>query len=382
MQLVGCDSAPVRAALDRSQYAGRATRRARSTEASATDRPRSVSVSDHQRSPVRPRSVDAPAPAASHTARTSISAWLSCSVAAATTSRPAPGGVRPLAPGAAPTRRGTGRRPRARPRRRGRAATARPRRSGARCRAAARARSAGRTAPPIELDLDAVGAVAGSTVGAWHPGMPVASQAARFIRTPLTRSREARKDAHDPARRSSSTRTTSGARSCASRTRSSRRTADGDVALVGIHRRGAHLATRLHRLVSDLLDAEVPLGDIDIAFYRDDLATRGADASPVVHASHLPLPARGPHGRARRRRALHRPHRARRRSRRCSTTAAPRACSSPCSPTAATASCRSAPTTSARTCPTARAERVNVRVEEIDGARRGHDHDRSRRSPA
>src|SRR5215203_125588 len=65
--------------------------------------------------------------------------------------------------------------------------------------------------------------------------------------------------------------------------------ADGDVALVGIHRRGAHLATRLHGLVCDLLDADVPRGDIDIALYRDDLATRGADASPVVHASHLPF---------------------------------------------------------------------------------------------
>jgi pyrimidine operon attenuation protein / uracil phosphoribosyltransferase len=62
----------------------------------------------------------------------------------------------------------------------------------------------------------------------------------------------------------------------------------GDVALVGIHRRGAHLATRLHRLVSDLLEREAPRGDIDIAFYRDDLATR-EDASPVVHASHLPF---------------------------------------------------------------------------------------------
>jgi pyrimidine operon attenuation protein/uracil phosphoribosyltransferase len=59
------------------------------------------------------------------------------------------------------------------------------------------------------------------------------------------------------------------------------------VALVGIHRRGAHLATRLHRLVCDLLDADVPLGDIDIAFYRDDLTKRRAD--PAVHASHLPL---------------------------------------------------------------------------------------------
>ena len=57
------------------------------------------------------------------------------------------------------------------------------------------------------------------------------------------------------------------------------------VALVGIHRRGAHLATRLHRLVCDLLDTEVPLGDIDIAFYRDDISKRAID--PAVHATNL-----------------------------------------------------------------------------------------------
>jgi pyrimidine operon attenuation protein/uracil phosphoribosyltransferase len=67
---------------------------------------------------------------------------------------------------------------------------------------------------------------------------------------------------------------------------------DGDVALVGIHRRGAHLATRLHRLVCEQLEREIPHGDIDIAFYRDDLATR-EDASPVVHASHLPFRLEG-----------------------------------------------------------------------------------------
>src|SRR5919107_1373283 len=60
-----------------------------------------------------------------------------------------------------------------------------------------------------------------------------------------------------------------------------------NVALVGIHRRGAHLAGRLHRLVCDLLDEEVPLGDIDIAFYRDDVSTRPVD--PAVHDSHLPF---------------------------------------------------------------------------------------------
>ena len=61
---------------------------------------------------------------------------------------------------------------------------------------------------------------------------------------------------------------------------------DGQIALVGIHRRGAHLANRLHRLVSDLLESDVPAGDIDIAFYRDDLATREA---PEVRSSHLPF---------------------------------------------------------------------------------------------
>jgi pyrimidine operon attenuation protein/uracil phosphoribosyltransferase len=64
------------------------------------------------------------------------------------------------------------------------------------------------------------------------------------------------------------------------------RNPDSPVALVGIHRRGAHLATRLHGLVSDLRDADVPRGDIDIAFYRDDLATR---ESPVVNSSDLPF---------------------------------------------------------------------------------------------
>ena len=57
------------------------------------------------------------------------------------------------------------------------------------------------------------------------------------------------------------------------------------VALVGIHRRGAHLAQRLHRLVCELLESEVPLGDIDIAFYRDDVATRPID--PAVHDTNL-----------------------------------------------------------------------------------------------
>ena len=41
------------------------------------------------------------------------------------------------------------------------------------------------------------------------------------------------------------------------------------------------------RLVGELTGAPVPLGDIDISFYRDDLGARTPDAQPVVHASHL-----------------------------------------------------------------------------------------------
>ncbi len=65
------------------------------------------------------------------------------------------------------------------------------------------------------------------------------------------------------------------------------RTGGEDLAVVGIHRRGAVLAARLHELVAELADGDVPLGDIDISFYRDDLSMRGPGHSPVVHASHI-----------------------------------------------------------------------------------------------
>ena len=59
------------------------------------------------------------------------------------------------------------------------------------------------------------------------------------------------------------------------------------LAVVGIHTRGAVLARRLHELVADLSGAEIPLGDLDISFYRDDLPGRDPGAQPVVHSSHL-----------------------------------------------------------------------------------------------
>jgi len=66
---------------------------------------------------------------------------------------------------------------------------------------------------------------------------------------------------------------------------------ESSLALVGIHRRGAYLAHRLHDLVGELTGADVALGDLDISFYRDDLGSR--PAAPVVHATHLEFPIDG-----------------------------------------------------------------------------------------
>jgi pyrimidine operon attenuation protein / uracil phosphoribosyltransferase len=65
----------------------------------------------------------------------------------------------------------------------------------------------------------------------------------------------------------------------------------GPIALVGIHRRGAVLAARLHALASELQEPVVPLGYVDISFYRDDLAIR--PSAPIVHATHLDFPIDG-----------------------------------------------------------------------------------------
>jgi pyrimidine operon attenuation protein/uracil phosphoribosyltransferase len=62
-------------------------------------------------------------------------------------------------------------------------------------------------------------------------------------------------------------------------------------ALVGIHRRGAILARRLHGLLEDMGHDGLELGDLDIGFYRDDVATR-PDA-PVLHASHIDFDVTG-----------------------------------------------------------------------------------------
>jgi pyrimidine operon attenuation protein / uracil phosphoribosyltransferase len=69
--------------------------------------------------------------------------------------------------------------------------------------------------------------------------------------------------------------------------------AAGAVAIVGIHTRGAVLAERIHALVGELTGEDVPLGDLDISFYRDDIDARAPDAQPVVLSSHLDFDLEG-----------------------------------------------------------------------------------------
>ena len=70
-----------------------------------------------------------------------------------------------------------------------------------------------------------------------------------------------------------------------------RNAGDTQVAIVGIHRRGAALAARLREDLQQLLGVEVPLGDLDIGFYRDDVTQRLQ--APVLHASHVDFDVAG-----------------------------------------------------------------------------------------
>jgi pyrimidine operon attenuation protein/uracil phosphoribosyltransferase len=69
------------------------------------------------------------------------------------------------------------------------------------------------------------------------------------------------------------------------------------VALVGIHTRGVPIAHRLRRLIEERSGVEVPVGSVDITFYRDDVQIRGGEAplhpQPLVRSTQLDFPPEG-----------------------------------------------------------------------------------------
>jgi pyrimidine operon attenuation protein/uracil phosphoribosyltransferase len=70
---------------------------------------------------------------------------------------------------------------------------------------------------------------------------------------------------------------------------------EGELAVVGIHTRGAFLAARIHRLLCEVGGRQHSAGNLDISFYRDDVAARGAvgvipsTPQPVVKDTDLPF---------------------------------------------------------------------------------------------
>jgi pyrimidine operon attenuation protein/uracil phosphoribosyltransferase len=70
-----------------------------------------------------------------------------------------------------------------------------------------------------------------------------------------------------------------------------------NVALVGIHTRGVPLAQRLRRLIEEFSGVEVALGTVDITFYRDDVQVRGGEAplhpQPLVRDTKLDFDLEG-----------------------------------------------------------------------------------------
>jgi len=57
--------------------------------------------------------------------------------------------------------------------------------------------------------------------------------------------------------------------------------------LIGIQRGGAHLAKRLAGKIMQIEKKEIPVGSLDIAFYRDDLTIR--KSQPIVRRTEIPF---------------------------------------------------------------------------------------------
>lgn len=63
-----------------------------------------------------------------------------------------------------------------------------------------------------------------------------------------------------------------------------------NIAIIGILRRGACVAEMLAARVLEIEGAEVPVGSLDISFYRDDVATR---LNPEVRRTDIPFAVEG-----------------------------------------------------------------------------------------
>lgn len=59
--------------------------------------------------------------------------------------------------------------------------------------------------------------------------------------------------------------------------------------LVGIRTRGIFIANRLAERINQIEGKNVPVGEVDITLYRDDLTTKTVDREPLVKGLHIDM---------------------------------------------------------------------------------------------
>ncbi len=60
-----------------------------------------------------------------------------------------------------------------------------------------------------------------------------------------------------------------------------------DLILMGIYRRGTHLAERLKRIIENHINRQIPLGKLDINFYRDDWTS--LKQHPIINKTEIDM---------------------------------------------------------------------------------------------
>ena len=65
----------------------------------------------------------------------------------------------------------------------------------------------------------------------------------------------------------------------------------GDLVIIGIQRRGVYLAGRLREFLRASEGVKLPLGELDITLYRDDITL--LSDQPVVHSTSIPVDING-----------------------------------------------------------------------------------------
>lgn len=60
-----------------------------------------------------------------------------------------------------------------------------------------------------------------------------------------------------------------------------------NIVLVGIRTRGIYLANRLAERINQIEGKRIPVGDLDITLYRDDLTKKTVDSEPLVKGTHI-----------------------------------------------------------------------------------------------